>query len=200
MPSIPRLPEGWDDAIPATNALVAGFVRHRPTLMLQVPDNASEAGKAWPSPRTWEMASRLMTSATATGHEQLGDVVAMAVGGCVGLGAASELLAWVKELDLPDPEVILKNPDKFKLPPRSDRQFAVLASVAAAVVQNTTNDRWIAGWKVMAKAATDGPKDVAAAASASLLRLARRRPDLPLPSAEIKAFVPLLKAAGVLPS
>ena len=199
-PEVPRLKDGWDDAIPASNALVGGFIRHRPTLLLSVPESGAEASKPWPSPRSWTMAARLMTAATVAGYATESDVTMMAVAGCVGPGPATELLAWLKELDLPDPEAVLKNPDKFKLPTRSDRQFAVLASVAAAVVQNTTPERWLAGWKVMARAATEGPKDVAAAASASLLRLARRRPELPLPTAEIKAFVPLLKAAGVLPA
>lgn len=199
-PDVVRLKPEWDAAVPGTNALVGSFVRHRPTLMLQVPDDASKAGGPWPSPRSWTMAARLMSAANIAGYPNDSDVTMTAVGGCVGAGAATELLSWLKEMDLPDPEDILAKPDKFKLPTRSDRQFAVLASVSAAVVQNTTPERWLAGWKVMAKAATDGPKDVAAAASSSLLKLVRKRPDLPLPTAEIKAFVPLLKAAGVLPS
>lgn len=199
-PDVVRLKGEWDAIVPTTNALVGSFVRHRPTLMLQVPEDASKAGGPWPSPRSWTMAARLMAAAQTAGYPQDSDVTMNAVAGCVGNGAATEVLAWLKEMDLPDPEDILAKPDKFKLPSRSDRQFAVLASVAAAVVSNTNGERWMAGWKVMAKAATEGPKDVAAAASSSLLKLARKRPDLPLPTAEIKAFVPLLKAAGVLPA
>lgn len=146
------------------------------------------------------MAARLLAASQAAGYGTESDIAATAMSGCVGSGPAMEFLGWVKEMDLPDPEAILRAPEKFKLPSRSDRQFAVLASVAAAVCSNVTNERWLAGWKVMAKAATDGPKDVAAAASSSLLKLVRtKRPDLPLPSAEIKAFIPLLKASGLLP-
>ena len=199
-PDVMRLKPEWDAVVPGTNALVGSFIRHRPTLMLQVPEDASAAGRAWPSPRSWTMAARLMAASNVLGYGHDTDVAVTSVAGCVGAGPAAELLTWIKEVDLPDPEDILAKPDKFKLPQRSDRQFAVLASVAAAVVQNTTNERWLAGWKVLAKAATEGPKDVAAAASSSLLKLAKRRPDLPVPAAEVKAFVPLLKAAGVLPS
>lgn len=197
-PTVPRLKDEWDVIVPTSNGLVASFVRHRPTLMLQVPDSASDAGKAWPSPRSWTMAARLMAAASAAGYATESDIAMTAVAGCVGPGPATELLAWIKEMDLPDPEDILKAPDKYKIPTRSDRQFAVLASVTAAVVQNTTPERWIAAWKVMAKNATDGQKDVAAAATSTLLKLHKRRTDLPLPTTEVKAFIPLLKAAGMM--
>lgn len=197
-PDVVRLKSDWDAVIPASNALIGSFVRHRPTLMLQVPDDASKAGGPWPSPRSWTMAARLMAAAQTAGYGQESDVTMTAIAGCVGNGAATEVLAWLKDMDLPDPEDILKAPDKFKLPSRSDRAFAVLASVAAAVVSNTTADRWLAGWKVMARAADGGPKDVAAASATGLLKLARKRPDLPLPTAEIKTFGPLLKAAGLI--
>src|SRR5437899_650091 len=133
-PLIERVPKTWADTLPSTAALVGGFIRHRPTLLLVVPDDASKAGGPWPSPRTWDMAAKLIAAAVAAGHERLGDVAMTAVAGCVGPGPATEFLAWLKDVDLPDPEEILANPDKFKLPPRSDRQFAVLASVAAVVV------------------------------------------------------------------
>jgi hypothetical protein len=199
-PSVPRLKESWDVVEPLTRAGVGAFVRHRPTLLLQVPEDAAAAGKAWPSPRTWTMAARLLAAAKAAGYDDMSDVSMSAVAGCVGPGNATELLAWLKDADLPDPEEILKAPEKFKMPQRSDRQFAVLASVAAAVVSNATPERWMAVWKLLAKAVDGNAKDVAAAATVSLLRLAAKRTDLPLPTAEAKAFIPLLKAAGMMAS
>ena len=197
-PEVPRLRAEWDVTVPTSNALVGSFINHRPTLLLQVPNSASDAGKAWPSPRSWTMAARLLAASSAAGYSTESDVAMTAVAGCVGPGPATEILAWIKEMDLPDPEAILKAPEKFSLPKRSDRQFAVLASVAAAVVQNVTVERYLAGWKVMAIAAKDGPKDVAAAAAGSLMLLHRRKQDLPVPTAELKAFLPLLKAAGMV--
>ena len=198
-PSVPLLKDGWDSIEPLSRASVVSFIRHRPTLKLQVPDAAADAGKAWPAPRTWTMAARLMAAASSVGYGQDSDVTMRAVAGCVGPGPAGELLAYLKELDLQDPEDILAAPEKFKLPTRSDRQFATLASVAAAVLSNTTPERWLACWKVMAKAAKDGPKDVAAASTGSLLRLPSKRPDLPLPVDEIKVFRPIMEKAGYLP-
>jgi hypothetical protein len=68
------------------------------------------------------------------------------------------------------------------------------------VVSNATPERWMAVWKVLANAVDSNHKDVAAAATVSLLRLAAKRTDLPLPTAEAKAFIPLLKAAGMMAS
>lgn len=198
LPDVPRLKDDWDLIEPSSRVLVGGFIRHRPTLKLQVPESGSDAGRAWPSPRSWTMAARLMAAAKSAGYGEESDVTMRAVAGCVGPGPATEMLSWAKELDLPDPEFILKHPEKFKLPSRGDRQFAVLASISAAVMQNATEERYLAGWKVMAKAANDGPKDIAAAAATVLLRLAKKRLDFRVPHAELKAFDRLLKiAAGV---
>src|SRR4029453_5067397 len=40
---------GWATA----RAVVAGFVRARPALLLCLPEAASQRGQAWPSPRSW---------------------------------------------------------------------------------------------------------------------------------------------------
>jgi len=64
-PSVPRLPDGWETRIPAARTLVAAFVRHRPHLLLQVPQSEEQAGRAWPSPRSWDMAARLLGACDA---------------------------------------------------------------------------------------------------------------------------------------
>jgi hypothetical protein len=190
-PTVPVLPAGWEAGIPAARTLVASFIRARPHLLLQVPREEAEAGKAWPSPRTWDMAARLLAAAEAAQAGE--DVAADLVIGCVGKGAGLEFLAWRKALDLPDPEEVLAHPDQFRLPSRGDQAFAVLAAVASAVIGNLSRERWLAAWEILARAAEQGGKDVAAAAAKSLA--AARRPGLPLPVAELREFLPLLQAA-----
>lgn len=193
-PSVPRLPECWQGFIPASRALVASFIRHRPHLLLQVPASEDQAGKAWPSPRSWDMAARLLAASDAA---QAGDdIAASLVAGCVGDGAGLEFLAWRKALDLPDPEEILRNPDKFRVPERGDQAFAVLTAVVSAAVGNLTSDRWLAAWQVLARAAEQGAKDIAAAAAKALA--AARKPGLPLPQKELKEFIPLLQKGGLM--
>lgn len=97
-------------------------------------------------------------------------------------------------MDLGDPEVALADPDSFVLPERGDRAYAALSSVAAAVAAEPTPERWLAGWKVLARAGAGTP-DVAAMAARVL---ARCRPDGTALPPEVKMFAPLLKEAGLM--
>ncbi len=188
-PAIPLLPAGWEAGIPKARALVAAFIRARPSLLHRVPSSEEQAGRAWPSRRTWDMAARLLAACEAAKARK--DTVAALVTGCVGDGAGLEFLAWREELDLPDPEELLSSPEAFSLPNRGDRAFAVLSAVVAAATANLTPARWAAAWKILASAAVQGAADIAAAAAQSLARA--RRPDLPLPVAEARAFLAVLK-------
>jgi len=116
------------------------------------------------------------------------------VRGAVGQGPAIELLTWLAEADLPDPEVVLADPPSFVIPDRGDRAFAALSSVAAAVAADPTIDRWQRAWAVFAQA-SESALDVAAAASRALVRC--RPPGAPVPP-EIELFMPLLRDAGLL--
>ncbi len=194
VPRVDRLPEGWESGISTARALVAAFIRHRPHLLLQVPQSEEQAGKAWPSPRSWDMASRLLAAADAAAAGD--DVVAALVAGCVGDGAGLEFLAWRRALDLPDPEWVLSHPDRFRVPDRGDQAFAVLTAVIAAAVSRLTKDRWLAAWTVLARAAEQGAKDIAAAAAKSLA--GARKPGLPLPQKELQGFIPLLQKGGLM--
>jgi AAA domain (dynein-related subfamily) len=188
----PELPAGWEARQTSARGLVAAFVAIRPALLSAPPADASSAGRAWPSPRTWDMAARLLTAAEITGASD--EVRAALVAGAVGLGAGMELLNWLAEMDLGDPEVALADPDGFTLPERGDRAYAALSAVASAVAANSTPERWVAGWKVLARAGAAAP-DVAAMAARVL---ARCRPDGTPPPPEVKLFAPLLKEAGLL--
>ena len=78
--------------------------------------------------------------------------------GAVGDGAGVEFLAWLVEMDLPDPEEVLANPAAFRLPERGDRAYAALAAVAAAVAAEPTPERWTAAWQVLGGCAEHGAR------------------------------------------
>ena len=187
------LPPGWDVVGLATaRAAVAAFSTVRPGLVCVVPSDPSAAGRGWPSPRTWDLAARLLAACAAV---EAGDAVRTAlVTGVVGAGAGIELLLWLREADLPDPEAVLADPDSFVLPERGDRAYAALSAVAAAVAARPTPERWAAAWRVLGRAGEAAP-DVAAVAARSL---ARCRPPGAPPPPEIAVFAPLLRAAGLL--
>jgi MoxR-like ATPase len=191
-PAAPRVPDDWMRRLPVMRSWVAGFLTVRPMLALAVPEDPAGAGRAWPSPRTWDMVARLQGAAEASG---IGEFAAsLLIRGCVGAGPGVEYLTWLAEADLPDPEAILADPDHFELPERGDRAYAALSSVAAAVAAEPTLERWVAGWRAFGHAAGAAP-DVAAAAARTLARC--RPPGAPLPP-EVSAFTPLLRDAGLL--
>jgi hypothetical protein len=191
-PVVPALPDGWQAEELLARGLVAAFLHVRPALACAPPTDAAAAGRGWPSPRTWEMAARLWAAAGVAGA---GDAPRSAlVRGAVGDGAGVEFLAWLLEMDLPDPEAVLADPGSFVLPERGDRAYAALAAVAAAVAARPTPERWTAGWQVLGAVAADAP-DVAAVAARVL---ARCRPDGVTLPAEIHLFAPVLRDAGLL--
>ena len=191
-PVVPALPPGWEDGIVGTRSLVSAFVTVRPGLTCQVPTDAAGAGRGWPSPRTWDMAARLWAAAEAAGASTEAETALIT--GCVGEGPGVELLMWQMDMDLPDPEEVLADPDGFALPERGDRVYALLSAVAAAVAARPTPDRWLAGWRVLGRAGEHTP-DVAAVAARVL---AQCKPAGAVAPPEVKLFAPLLREAGLL--
>lgn len=190
-----HVPEEWTELVPAQRALVASYIRSRPNVLYQYPQTDSEAGKAWPSPRSWDTAGKLLAAVEATGASR--DVKMTTLAGAVGYGPASEFVVWTDDLDLPDPEDLLSDPKKFKMPDRADKQFAVLSAVVSAVLNNLTNERWVAAWDILSKAAeaTKGP-DIAAFAAKALAK--RIDSDLTPPVKQIAVFTPILREANLI--
>ncbi|MFB7939742.1 AAA family ATPase [Streptomyces sp. NPDC056049] len=182
-------------AIARARGVISGFLTARPGLAHHMPSAAEGRGRAWPSPRTWEMALRLLATGYASGAGR--EAQSAALIGAVGEAAGIELVSYLEHLDLPDPDRVLADPDAFALPERGDRQLAFLIAVVAAVQSEPTRPRWEAGWEVLAKAVDAGVPDVAARAAGDLAAL--REPQWPVPQG-IDAFLELLHLAGTLPA
>lgn len=193
-PTVPRLPTAWEAGIPQARALIASFVRVRPHLLLHVPREESAAGRAWPSPRTWDMAARLLAACRSA--QASDDTEAELVAGCIGEAAALEFLQWRKTLDLQDPEDLLRDPARYRHPARGDQVYATLAAVAAAVVARPTQQRWTAAWAIIAHAVAAGAADMAAAAARSLATV--RQASWALPVDQVRSLAPVLRAAGLM--
>ncbi|MFI6575362.1 AAA family ATPase [Nocardiopsis sp. NPDC050513] len=195
-PSVPTPtvdPAKVSSAVARARGAVSGFLTARPGLVHHMPSDAEARGGGWPSPRTWEMALRLLATAHAADASQ--EALSAALVGAVGDGAGLELLAYLDQLDLPDPDRVLADPGAFALPERGDRQLAFLTAVVSAVQGEPTRRRWEAAWKVLAKAVDAGVPDVAARAAADLA--AMRDPGWAVPG-DIDAFVDLLRLSGAL--
>src|SRR5262249_23075824 len=144
-------PENWQNAIFTASSLIASFISLRRTMLLNSRENSSPVGKAWGSPCSWEMALKILAAWTSLTMQNSG-LFATLLAGCAGEGQALEFVKGCEELDLPDPEALLKNPKSLTLPRRSDYAYAVLSSVVGAVLSNNTVERWNAAWKVLAVA------------------------------------------------
>ncbi|MDX1931405.1 MAG: AAA family ATPase [Capsulimonadales bacterium] len=180
----------WADA----RSLVSTFLRSRPRLLLALPAEESRRGGAWPSPRSWDYASRIL----AGNRGRLSEILPL-LSGCVGEGAAVEFCHWLREMDLPDPDELLASPKSYIHPDRADRAYAILSSVTQrAISTGLSPKRWEAAWTILASAAEAGGADVAAAAARALARSRGDREDLPLPRRELMPFLPVLRSAGIL--
>ena len=179
------------DQIAAARALIGAFLRIRPELLLVVPSSPDQAGRSWPSPRTWELAAVALAACDAAGVDEA--VRAQLVLGAVGEAAGFELLTWLRDLDLPDPATLLSDPSA-PLPSRMDQLHALLGAVVAYVRSDGTPETWQQAWAVVARVARVAP-DVAASAARGLARCRPTGASLPTTMLDL---VPILRAAGLM--
>jgi AAA domain (dynein-related subfamily) len=175
---LPRLePDLLARAVARARQAVCGFLEARPTLVHRLPDSEARRGGPWPSPRSWDMALRLVAFATAAGVSR--EVLSMLVRGTVGDGPGLELLAFVDRLDLPDPETLLADPAAADLPHRGDLRQATLDGVVEAVRKRPERSRWDAAWAVLVRALETGAPDLVVVPASTLASL--RRDEWPVP-------------------
>lgn len=172
--------------------VVAGFLGFRPALVSRLPSPDGPA-LAFPTPRSWEMAVRLWAISHDVGSEH---VRYLMLSGAIGQGAATELMAYAREVNLQMPAWLLDHPDGFVPPPRTDLLFALLSAVVAEALGRGGEEPWTAAWQVLARAARTTP-DVAAHAARVL---ANHQPPGAILPAEARVFAPFLRPPDVAPT
>jgi len=151
-------PENPSAAARAKGAITAFARANRHLLNPNPPSDAAEAGRAWPSPRSWHNAAEALAAAKP-GDE---DVAHLIVKGCAGEAAAIEFQAWLATADLHDPAEVMADPAIVRWrSERPDRLFALCSSVTALVASSGTTADWKAGCRVFAACAEGGKPDVA---------------------------------------
>jgi hypothetical protein len=119
--------------------LTTAFLLDREDLVRDLAASVAGQGRAWPSPRSWEMLQRVMAVAdTGPLDSELEKVL---VGACVGKAAATVLLAWARPVRDASPERALANPAGYALPELATHVVAVIRMVAAAVAVQLTKER-----------------------------------------------------------
>ncbi|GHF83862.1 MoxR-like ATPase [Amycolatopsis bartoniae] len=178
--ALPRLDRArLPDAVTFARRGVCGLLAARPELVHQLPKNETRRGGPWPSPRSWEMALRLIAFAAAAAASR--DVLSVLVRGAVGDGPDLELLAGLDRMDLPDPEMLLADPEAAVLPERGDLRQTVLNGVVEAVRKRPEQSRWNAAWSLLVRALETGAPDLVVVPAATLAAL--RRDDWQVPAA-----------------
>ena len=199
--SVPRLeilPDGWRRSGPMRGAKedIAAFVQAREEFLLSMPKTEKEAGEAWASPRSWEMAAEALGAARFAGSSL--DVQAQLVKGAVGTHIAGEFFNYIAERDLPDPENILKDPTRW-VPPegRGDVVFAVANSVARAIKRKPTPERYDAAIKfIMHMVNITKRKDTMATAAQDLIKTrVETQMDYVYPKEFTKTFASIIAKA-----
>ena len=173
----------WDNAFSRSAAVVTSFLRTRGSLFNDQPSAGDpKASLAFPTPRTWELATRALAAADVHGLSP--DERATLVAAFVGPGPASEYLAYARQTDLPDPEALLDDKVQWKHQAnRADRTFAVLSSITSLLVRlkggrsldECSKDealikRLRQGWKITMEVARAEAADIAYPALQRMIR------------------------------
>ncbi|MDI1461586.1 MoxR family ATPase [Catellatospora sp. KI3] len=192
--SLPRLdPARLPAAVAYARRAVCGLLTTRPGLVHKLPAGETQRGGPWPSPRSWDMALRLIAFASAADTSR--EVLSLLVRGTVGDGPGLELLASLDRLDLPDPEALLADPGSAVLPDRGDLRQAVLDGVVAAVRARPDRSRWDAAWALLVLALETGAPDLVVVPATTLAALRQDGWDVPAAIDRLAGAVAVAKRA-----
>ena len=171
-------------------ARIAGYIHSRPQALHVLPKSEAQRGGAWPSPRSWDLFSQACADIPDPQAEI--ELVAEFGAGCIGEGVSQEFIIYLRDLDLPDPALLLKNPDKFRMPKRGDQAYALLSAIVSHALHNLTPEIWMAAWQIMGAAYKEHAGDLVFSVASPLATIGQKKKDLPLPEKELKRFTPLL--------
>jgi MoxR-like ATPase len=187
-------PEAWAKAVGLETAFLGAK-----DMKNQMPAPGSpQAGRAWPSDRTWEMATRALASSYVHKLDEA-DMEAY-VAAFVGAGAASEWFTFINEQDLPNAAMLLDGKISFTHEAaRSDRTIAVLGACVALISPRTAVHRTERAnnlWQVLEKLTTDkADLDLLVPATHALIEL--ELTSLKHAAKVLAKINPVLKAAGI---
>lgn len=201
--TFPRLTkEAWEPAFAKALGQVTGWLRRfGDGKLYHLPEHDSQRGGAWPSPRSWENAIRGLAGVWAL-YQQDEELEHVVVGGCVGVGLASEALTYLHNADLPDPEELLEQPSRFHVDrARPDRTYIVLASLQAAALREhpKQKERVYAALQVVDICCKERQMDVAMECAGNLAQFCGQHGlirECPKVFETYKQFTELLTATG----
>ncbi|MFN7162019.1 MAG: hypothetical protein ACK4NB_03065, partial [Fimbriimonadales bacterium] len=119
--------------------LVANFLKRNPALVYTQP---GEEEYAFATPRTWDYAIALMASCDLLGYApkpsvqpQRAEPFIRLIQGCIGKGAATPFLKYLRELRIPDPEAVLRGEATFDAKELREDELLTLFSAMATYLR-----------------------------------------------------------------
>jgi len=111
---------------------ILAFIRFRPNLLHSFDPKKNE--KAFPSPRSWEFAARILASAPEP------DVELSLLKGTVGPGAAAEFAGFSRMYrQLPDPDAVISDPGAAVVPEEPATLYALCEALAKRAGDETAD-------------------------------------------------------------
>lgn len=184
-----------DQQFVQAGAVIGAFLRARPVLVTVLPDSAAAQGRAYPTPRSWEMVKKLLAVCWSTGASA--PVIATLLAGAIGEAAAHEFITFMRDLNLPNPDDVLADPENYIVPEKAHEAYAVGVSCLLAVENTNTAERWQAYGVLLSRFAQAGRADMGVVLGAKWVAL---RPHGAVPPPALSASIlKTLRLAGKVP-
>ena len=192
-----RVLREWDAAFARAVGLETSFLSAQADWKNKMPKvGTAAASRAWPSDRTWEMATRALASAFVHGlSDSDRDVL---VAGFIGEQAFEAFATFIEKADLPNAGDVLDGKVIFKHDGRHpDRSAAVLNSCVALISPKNAQNRQARAaklWSIMSAVGGD-TMDIVVPAATQMINenLHAMKEAIPL----LSKLNPILQAAGI---
>ena len=117
---------------------IIAFLRFKPALLHDA--DATSDQNAWPTPRSWEMASNVLKGMANKTGTSAAETEAQLLEGTIGSAATAEFLGFLRLFrQLPSIDEILLNPENASLPDEPSAQIAI-----ATALGRTMSDQSVA--------------------------------------------------------
>jgi hypothetical protein len=111
---------------------IIAFLRFKTALLHDA--DATPDQNAWPTPRSWEMASNVLKGLSARNGAASAEIEAQMLEGTIGPGATAEFVGFLRLFrQLPSIDEILLNPETAPLPDEPSAQIAIATALGRAM-------------------------------------------------------------------
>jgi hypothetical protein len=134
--------EDWSNLAvkPGIRPEIIAFLRFKPTLLHD--SDATSNMNAWPTPRSWQMASCVLTGFAARQNDGFltgtSEIEAQLLEGTIGPAATIELVAFLRlSRQLPSTPEILLNPDTAPVPDEPSARIAIATALGRVLTNHS---------------------------------------------------------------